>query len=248
MHLSLLSLPQRLWLLILVALWGALLFGGFIFGPTRNNRRIPRWARIASSLTLAVAGWTWWLFAAGTTVSAYAFFIAMGMSFGVLGDMAIAHLLGLRGSRATMGGIAAFGMGHLFYISGILQVARTFHLTDPMTLLGSTGAMWGVAAMGWWLVVIRGQRRLTILHWAALPYALLLATTAGLALGLTLQQSLFWPLALGAFLFLLSDLILAGALFSHLEIPLIHDIVWLTYGPGQMLIVFSVGAAMLLAG
>jgi hypothetical protein len=95
--------------------------------------------------------------------------------------------------------------------------------------------------------VLRGQEKPSALHWAALPYALLLATTAGLALGVALQNALFFPLALGAFLFLLSDLILAGALFSDLGFPLVHDVVWLTYGPGQMLIVFSVGAVMQLA-
>ena len=78
-----------------------------------------------------------------------------------------------------------------------------------------------------------------------MPYALLLATTAGLALGLALQQAAFFPLALGAFLFLFSDLILAGALFGGREWPLHHDIVWLTYGPGQMLIVYSIAVLLL---
>lgn len=50
-------------------------------------------------------------------------------------------------------------------------------------------------------------------------------------------------LALGGALFLLSDLILAGDMFSDLFFRLIGDVVWLTYGPGQMLIVYSVGAA-----
>ena len=59
-----------------------------------------------------------------------------------------------------------------------------------------------------------------------------------------MQSELFVLLAVGAALFLLSDLILAGGLFSDLKFPLIDDVVWLTYGPGQMLIVYSVGAAM----
>jgi hypothetical protein len=53
------------------------------------------------------------------------------------------------------------------------------------------------------------------------------------------------PLALGAILFLMSDLILAGALFNDLHWPLHHDIVWLTYGTGQMLIVYSIGVLLL---
>ena len=79
-----------------------------------------------------------------------------------------------------------------------------------------------------------------MLHLAALPYALLLASTAGFATGLALQSALFIPLALGAGLFLISDLILATQLFNKAYFWLISDVVWLTYGPGQMLIVFSI--------
>jgi hypothetical protein len=86
----------------------------------------------------------------------------------------------------------------------------------------------------------------TLLHWAALPYALLLASTAGFATGLALQDSTFLLLALGAALFLLSDLILAAQLFNHLQFPLIGDVIWLTYGPAQMLIVYTLGRALLL--
>jgi hypothetical protein len=53
------------------------------------------------------------------------------------------------------------------------------------------------------------------------------------------------PLAIGAALFLLSDLILAGELFSGLKFPLIGDVIWLTYGPAQALIVYAAGAARL---
>jgi hypothetical protein len=82
------------------------------------------------------------------------------------------------------------------------------------------------------------------LHYAALPYALLLSSTAGFATGLALNSGLFIPLALGCALFLLSDLIIAARLFNGVYFRLIDDVVWLTYGPAQMLIVYSVGAAM----
>ena len=71
-----------------------------------------------------------------------------------------------------------------------------------------------------------------------------LASSAGFATGLALNLSLFIPLALGCALFLLSDLILAAQLFAGLSFPLIGDLVWLTYGPAQMLIVYSIGAAL----
>jgi hypothetical protein len=98
--------------------------------------------------------------------------------------------------------------------------------------------------IGWFLAVYRGQSKRSVLHYVALPYALLLASSAGLATGLALNISLFIPLAIGCALFLLSDLILAAQLFAGLTFPLIGDVVWLTYGPAQLLIVYSIGAAL----
>jgi hypothetical protein len=60
------------------------------------------------------------------------------------------------------------------------------------------------------------------------------------------QPPVFLPLAVGAALFLLSDLILAAELFNGLHFPLIGDVVWLTYGPAQMLIVYSMIGALLM--
>ena len=232
---------------MLLTVWAAFLFGGFLLGPTRENRRISRRARIASSVMLAAAGWSWQFFAAESDVWQYASLIAMGITFGLIGDLFLANLLNRSRSRSMMGGIGAFAIGHLFYISGILLLVNRFHLNRPGPLWGALIGFWLAALAGWYVVVLRGQATPSPLHWAALPYALLLATTAGLAAGAALQNPAFFPLALGAFLFLFSDLVLAGALFSDLHFPLVHDVVWLTYGPGQMLIVFSIGAAMTLS-
>jgi hypothetical protein len=231
--------PQLLWLLLL---WAIFLFGGFILGPTRNNRRIPRWARLASSLLLVIAAWTWRAFASDAWHQTYTTLIALGVTAGFIGDLFMADVLARSKSKSVAGGIGGFALGHLFYISAILLTARTLHLTHAAIIGGSLMFFWLFAFWGWRKIVMRGGAP-TPLHWAALPYSLLLAATAGLALGLSLQQCDFWPLALGATLFLLSDLLLASALFGKSAMPLLHDFVWLLYGPGQMLIVYS---AMLL--
>ena len=101
-------------------------------------------------------------------------------------------------------------------------------------------------AAGWYFVVFRAQKP-TALHWAALPYALLLAATAGLATGLALWNGVFVLMALGAALFLLSDLLLAAQLFNGLHFKLIGDVIWALYGPGQMLIVYAIHGALLAA-
>ena len=208
----------------LLGAWAALLFGGFIFGTTwpDRTRRMPAWTRMASSAVLVIAAWSWFLLAQGGESVRLAFFIAVGMSFGFLGDLIMAQILPF--PDRVLGGIGAFGLGHIAYIIGLVEFGN--RLGE-----GTSGARWGallvwllIGAIAWYFVVFRGSERST-LHAAALPYALLLAGTTGLATGLALEGATFLPLALGAALFLLSDLI--------------DDVVWLTYGPGQMLIVFT---------
>ena len=50
--------------------------------------------------------------------------------------------------------------------------------------------------------------------------------------------------AISGELAVLSDLILAGDMFSDLSFPLIGDVIWLTYGPAQMLIVYSIATVL----
>jgi hypothetical protein len=238
---SYLENPQRYWLMALLLLWAILLFGGFLFGHESVAQRIPRWARMASSATLVLAGFSWYLFAPAGFAKTYALFIAVGMAFGFAGDLFMAGYF--PGGRNVLGGIATFGIGHIFYIIAILRFSNQMGLDDPAKRWGALVGWLLVAVVAWYFLIFRGQET-TTLHWAALPYALLLASTAGLATGLALQAPAFVLLAVGAALFLFSDLLLAAELFTGLKFNSIGDVIWLTYGPGQMLIVYSVGTAI----
>ena len=229
---------QRLWLLLLLFLWAILLFGGFLFGLSEEEgRRMPKWTRLSSSAVLVLVAWSWFLFTLEGAFATYGLLIALGMTFGFMGDLFIAGVL--TRSRGKIGGIASFALGHVCYIVAIFWLLG-FSAGGPV--LGPLLLWWLFALAGWYFIVYRGAA-VTRMHWLVLPYALLLATTAGAATALTLQEPAFWPLALGAALFLLSDMILGGEWFNDLQLPLIHDIIWLTYGPGQMLIVISIGIA-----
>lgn len=227
----------RFWFLGLLFLWAVLLFGGFIFDGGATQR-MPLWTRITSSLVLVVAAWSWYFLGRADENHTFALLIALGMGAGFVGDLFMAGLT--PGGRSVLGGIGAFGLGHVFYISAILWVSRWYGFDAAVPRWTALAVWLLVGLVGWYWVVFRGQEA-TVLHWAALPYALLLASTAGLATGLAFQGILFVPLAVGGALFLSSDLILAARLFSGLEFPLIGDVIWLTYGPAQMLIVFTVG-------
>lgn len=241
------SPQQRYWLLGLLFVWAIFLFGGFVFGGGGDAaRRMPTWSRMASSAVLLTAAFSWYLFARGTPAAGYALLVAVGMTFGFLGDLLLAGVL--PGGRNMILGIVAFGVGHVFYITALLRLAAATGLTAPGPRWGALAVGLLVGLVGWYLVVWRGAGlagiAMSTVHWIALPYALLLATTAGLAAGLALQDGRFIPLAIGAGLFLLSDLILAGEMFSGLNFRLIGDVIWLTYGPAQMLIVYSVATVL----
>ncbi len=234
-------------LLIALVVWATFLFGGFVFGARKADgaARMPAWTRMASSCTLVVAGWLWYAFTRETTIGGYALLIALGMTLGFLGDLFLAPVFPL--AEPTLAGIAAFGLGHVAYLVALLNFANAHGLNAPTPRWIALAIWLLIGVVGWYLVVFRGQKA-TVLHWAALPYALLLASLAGVATGLALQSAFFVPLAIGAALFLLSDLILAGELFAELSFPLIGDVIWLTYGPAQALIVYSVASALRVAG
>lgn len=229
------------WLLALFVLWAVFLFGGFIFGRSHEDgkRRMPTWTRMASSFVLVVAAWSGFLLWREANAAAL-LLAAVGMSLGFCGDLFMARLVPTK--NHVLGGIGSFGLGHVAYIAAFLQTGIL--AANAMPPWAALVIWWLIGVGGWYVIVFRGQRP-TPLHYAALPYALLLASTAGIATMMALSvPGLIW-LAVGAALFLISDLILAAELFNGLHFPLIGDIVWLTYGPAQMLIVYSmIGVVM----
>ncbi len=233
---------QGYWLLGLILLWAGLLFGGFLLGrpTTKNMQQIPLLCRMGSSLVLVVAGWSWFFFTQYSEAKDYSLFIAIGMTLGFVGDLAMAGLLPIK--PPEIGGIGAFGLGHVAYIFALIQYGNRYGFAEALPRWGALAIWLVVGAVSWYFVIFRGQKA-TMLHWAALPYALLLSSTAGLATGLALQATDFLPLAVGTALFLASDLLIAAKLFSGLSFNLINDVIWLTYGPAQLLIVFSINTA-----
>jgi uncharacterized membrane protein YhhN len=224
--------------------WLGLLGAAMILGNVqgRHGAAWPTAARMGSSLVLVVTAW--WACSLWRTapVGKVALAIAVGMTLGTIGDFFNADLLSFIPLRPpVLGGIAAFGLGHIAYIAGCLKLARQTGLTNRTAMtIGIVG--WQIIGLaGWYYVAYLGTENRELI-WPALPYSLLLAGTAGITAGLALQEAKLFPLALGGALFLLSDLILAFGMFGG-SISHSTEAVWLTYGPGQMLIVFSILSA-----
>ncbi len=267
-------------LFILWMMWAVFLFGGGFMGKVdvERTRRMPRWTRMVSSLVLAVAAWGYVLVYREQVYAEAAVLIAIGMTLCFIGDLFMAELI-VRGDKHVLGGIGAFGLGHVAYIAAFLRLMakgqRLFDwhpVNEPAVVLPEASVnglvllgCWLVAAVVWYVVVYRVARERSVLHFAALPYGLLLATTVGMALNLTLYAWNVYGVsnanqaallnfgraavpALGAVLFFSSDFILAARLFNQAYFRMIDDWIWLTYGPGQMLIVYGVGLLLSIVG
>ncbi len=205
----------------------------------QHNAPLPKAARMGSSLVLVLVAWEASRVLAPGAVKSFAFAIATGMTLGAIGDFFNAGLLSfIPLSHPVLGGIIAFGLGHIAYILGCWRLAQRFGLTDRRAMGLSIFGWQMIATVAWYFVALCGDQTRTLV-WPALPYSLLLAGTAGITAGLALQEARFFLLALGGALFLLSDLILAFGMF-HGRGAYGTEAVWLTYGPGQMLIVFSI--------
>jgi len=228
----------------LLAVWAAVLILGFAFGRLDEERinRIPRTNRIISSAILVVCALTWWLAgASGTPLAAYAALLFFGMAFSFLGDVIMAQLLPL--PQYVLCGMGAFGVAHVLYISGYLRLGSVLGLQDGRARAVGLAVLLVLAVVLWW-TLIRSPRTDAMLNYGSLGYALLLAAMAGLAVSLALQEPRFVPLALGAVLFLISDVFLGHRLFQRGTFLLIGDLVWMTYIVGQLLIVFSTGTGL----
>jgi hypothetical protein len=234
--------PAYYWLLALLLLWAGLLFGGFALGngDASTPREIPMPAKMASSFVLVVASWSWYILVRPSNLSLYSLLIALGMSCGFLGDLFMAGLI--PAGERMLGGMASFGIGHIAYLAALIHVAKVAGWAAPRPR-GSAWRIWLIAGLvGWYFVVFRNAGD-SPLSWPALGYVLLLASTAGCASELAWRSRAFLPLAGGAALFFVSDLMIALEQFAGVHSAPIGSAIWLTYGPAQMLIVYSTSGA-----
>lgn len=239
------ALPQPYQTLCQIALLviAGLLIGAFLTGrcrPERHGRMAKALQLPQSAILIGVALIVWLSAALETPFNALAALTALGITFGFLGDLFMADVF--KQKNHVLFGIGAFSLGHICYMLGLREIALYFNLHD----LGS----YGISLIGAWLIALVLWRILIYtrqgdsLQYAALIYALFLASMAGFALGIALQRTEFIGLALGGALFLLSDALLAARLFAQRAFPFIGDSIWASYIAAQVLIVCSAPLAL----
>ncbi len=225
---------------LLFALDVLLLAGGLILGrpDAAQTGRLPRPLRMALSIILVVVALLQWRLAAATPAAAYAGWVLLGMALGFFGDLVMAGLIPT--PNRLLGGMSAFGLGHVAYIIALATPTAALGLGRRLPVVGLLLAL---VAIVLWARLVRKPGGPQALNVAALGYSMLMAATNALALNLALGNARFGPLAAGAALFLISDLILGHWNIRGHGWRSIDDHIWITYNLGQLLIVSSVGAA-----
>jgi hypothetical protein len=211
-----------------------LLLMAFIFGAdnAERTRRTLKPLRLSTSFVAVLIALVVWV--SNTRLVGAAPWFVVGMTFGLLGDLALADVLRL--PKRMISGIALFGLGHFAYLIGFSQVAAALGLRDPIT--GSPfWLVYVIASSFLWVVFINNPAKSRTLNIGSLIYAWLISIMAGAAGGLAIQDSRLTLTAIGGALFLLSDLILGNRELRDNGWFLVHDVVWVLYIAGQALIV-----------
>jgi uncharacterized membrane protein YhhN len=220
----------------LLGAWAGVLIAAFAFGKYNLNRtrHDVRPLLMATSALLVVMAALFWLGGArGGRAEPYSLLIAFGMAVSFLGDLLMAEYIPSP-NRVVFGG-AAFVLAHMLYI---------FASSAALAALGvgrEAGPVVGllVVGIGLWAAFVRSSQTPGAMNGAMLVYMLVISTMTGLAAALALAAPGLWPLALGALLFLASDVVLLNHIARRNDWFLVSDVVWVLYIIGQALIVWS---------
>lgn len=229
--------------LLLLGVLGLLVYGFFAhrYDTLRLGRMPKRLELPQTPLLILLAAIVWLSAARGTSLETLSVLTLIGVAFGFLGDLFMADVF--QQKNHVLYGMLAFAAGHVCYILGFREIAVTFGLHVTASYVLALGVMWIVAGLVWFYLVREPTGDQTMQR-AALGYALFLASMAGYALGLALQEPAFWPLAIGGLLFLLSDALIAARLFGGRTYRYLGDVIWTTYILAQALIVTAVPVAL----
>ncbi|HSD85834.1 MAG TPA: lysoplasmalogenase [Anaerolineae bacterium] len=208
----------------------------FVLGRTNEERtrRTIKSLRLSTSLILVACAWI--IFGVGITLRTPALLIALGMTFGALGDLVLAEVIPL--PKRMISGIIIFAIGHICYIAAFSQAARSLGLNDPFT--GSLlWVVFVIIAAALWFFLIYNPAKPRVLNIGSLGYGWLIAIMAGTATALALSDPRFTLTAVGGVLFLISDIILGNRELRDNAWFLVHDVIWVLYITGQALIVLT---------
>ena len=237
---TLFSKPVRLALSILLVLWAGALVGSLVLELTNAPvaHSTVSWLLRSTSPLLVLIGWVLYAGGHGDGLGTVRLLGAIGMSVSCVGDVVMGQIIPT--PEPILTGIAVFGSAHIIYIIAFAVVASRLGLISARVRWVSTGLAAGVG-VACWSIFVRTPAAVVALNIGALVYSLIIGSMGGMALSLALQNRRFIATAVGAGLFMLSDVMLGAWALRDTRWEYIGEAVWWSYIIGQMLIVWSIG-------
>jgi hypothetical protein len=228
---------------VLWLLWFVLLPCTFVAGVVTGD---SGWSRFwwVSSVVLSAGAWINWLWHRRDRLGFCFACIALGMTLGTLADVYGAFKV-IRFTEPLLMIIPLFALGHVSYVCGTLTLASRLELTGHpkwMKVLASAVAIYCLIGLGLWAALVYPSDDLTSMHVPTAVYTIFLAVAAAVMAAVAWLDRRFLAMGIGGALFLISDGFLAVRLFQD-NWRGIGDLCWITYGIGQMLIVYGAMAA-----
>ncbi len=225
-----------LWFAFLPCTFGAILITGQ-----------DGWTRFwgMSSVTLSIAAWINWVLHRQDLSGQACALIALGMTLGMLADLYGAFST-LRFTEPLTMIIPLFALGHVVYIGGMMLLARRLNLTRWPgwgKAFAIAVVFYDLAGLALWSTLVRSSVDLPHMHVPTVGYTIFLSTAAAVMATAACFDRRFLAVGVGGLLFLVSDVFLAVRLFQN-NWRGIGDLCWITYGVGQMLIVYGVIAGV----
>lgn len=223
--------------------WVGLLPGTFVAAAVTGQ---GGWSRFwwMSSAVLVCAAWIHCFWQRRDRLGAAYALIACGITLGMLADL-YGACRALRFTEPLTMIVPLFALGHVGYVAGLLILVGRLQITGRpgwMRVLASAVVLYNLAGLALWVMLVRPSDALPDMHLPTAVYAIFLATAAAVMGAIACFGRRFLPVGIGGLLFLISDGFLAVRLFQDNWRGL-GDLCWITYGIGQMLIVYGVIAA-----
>ena len=227
------------WVSVLWLAWLGLLPGTFVAILATGD---GSWSRFwwISSAVLVVCAWSNAAFHRRDRLGLGCALIAAGMTFGLMADM-YGQFKALRFTSPLAMIIPLFALGHVGYIAGLVTLARRLGLTGKAgwtRVLAIAVVLYNIIGAALWVTLVYPSDDLPAMHLPTAGYTLFLATSTAVMATVALLDRRFWAVGLGGVLFLVSDGFLGIRLFQDNWRGL-GDLCWITYGIGQMLIVYG---------
>lgn len=219
---------------IAVILVGCAVEAVFIILEQKRKMTVAVAAKALASLLFVLLG-VLCLCAAKDT--AYAAIIIIGLAFGAVGDICLnlRHLVGSRGKAVFMAGIAAFLIGHLFYLFALISRA-------PKMLLWAVPACAVVSALMLWFILkkieVQGAIRAFGIVYLVVVFQMM-CCAIGL-LPLEPANPAYLLFAAGAVLFAASDVLLVLNQFGKRQYPAFRPMNLSLYYLGQICIALTI--------